>query len=133
MSGTVIGRKSEERFNSDYVTYRINGIEYGNIYGFTLAAKKDGGTKTEVWIKRVLENGIEIPDVIEEMTITAILKRDKYEYRHYGTFRITLKRLVLVSDETNVNSTDAVIGPLKFYAAGNVFAEVFSSGEELIA
>ena len=129
MSGTVIGR---ERFNGDGVKYRINGKDYTNIYGLTFSAKKEGGTKTEIWIKRVLDKGADIPEIIDELTITAQLLRDKYEYRHYGTFRITLKRLVLTADETDVNNSGAVIGPLRFYVADSVMAEVFSSTGEQI-
>jgi hypothetical protein len=121
-----------ERFSGDYVTYRINGNEHRNIYGFTLSAKKEGGTRTELWIKRSLEDGGDLPGDIEELTITAQLLRDKYEYRHYGMFRITLTRLVLVSDETTVDCADAVIGPLRYYVAGTVVAEVFTTGEESI-
>jgi hypothetical protein len=121
-----------ERFMGDKVTYRINGRDYTNIYGLTLAAKKEGGTRTELWIKRVLEPGTDIPDLIEELTITAQLLREKYEYRHYGMFSITLKRLVLTADETAVDTADAVIGPLRYYVAGTVHAEVFAnSGETL--
>jgi hypothetical protein len=121
-----------ERFSGDFVSYRINGQEYHNIYGLTLAAKKEGGTKTELWIKRILENGSDIPDVIEELTVTAQLLREKYEYRHYGTFRITVKRLVLTVDETAIDCADTVIGPLRYYVAGTVSAEVFTnSGESL--
>ncbi len=58
MSGTVIGR---ERFNGDFVTYSINGKEYKNIYGITIISKKIGGTRTEIWIKRALELGTDIP------------------------------------------------------------------------
>jgi hypothetical protein len=122
----------EERFMGDRVTYRINGTEYTNIYGLTLAAQKEGGTKTELWIKRILEQGRDLPQLIEELTITAQLLREKYEYRHYGMFRITLKRLVLTADETAVDTADAVIGPLRYYVAGTVNAEVFTnSGETL--
>jgi hypothetical protein len=67
------------------------------------------------------------------MTITARLLRTQYENRYYGTFRITLKRLVLISDETEVNTVDTVIGPLRYYIAGNVSAEVFTSDEGVIA
>jgi hypothetical protein len=115
-----------ERFSGDYVTYRINGNEYTNIYGLTLSAKKEGGTRTELWIKRSLEHGGDLPGIIEELTITAQLLRDKYEYRYFGTFRITLARLVLVSDETAVDSADGVIGPLRYCVAGTVNAEVYS-------
>jgi hypothetical protein len=121
-----------ERFMGDRVRYRINAMEYLNIYGLTLAAKKEGGTKTELWIKRSLEQGGDLPQLIEELTITAQLYREKYEYRHYGMFRITLTRLVLTADETAVDTADAVIGPLRYYVAGTVAAEVFTnSGETL--
>jgi len=120
-----------ERFNSDCVTYKINGKEYSNIYGVTLVSKKVSGTKTELWIKRALEYENEIPAVIEEMIITAQLLRDKYEYRHYGMFRITIKRLILVSDETEVETSDAVIGPLRYYVLDGVKTDVFTSGEQI--
>jgi hypothetical protein len=120
-----------ERFSGDYVTYRINGKEYPNIYGLTLAAKKERGTKTELWIKRSLELGGDLPDPIEELSITAQLLRDTYEYRYFGMFRITLTRLVLVSDETSIDSADGVIGPLRYYVAGEVRGEVFTTGEGL--
>jgi hypothetical protein len=116
-----------ERFMGDRITYRINGTEYHNIYGLTLSVKKEGGTKTELWIKRSLEQGPDIPDLIEELTITAQLLRDKYEYRYYGMFRLTLSRLVLTADETAVDSADGVIGPLRYYVAGTVGAEVFTA------
>jgi hypothetical protein len=115
-----------ERFMGDRVTYRINGTEYHNIYGLTLSLKKEGGTKTELWIKRVLEQGPDLPGIIEELTITAQLLRDKYEYRYYGMFRLTLSRLVLTADETAVDCADGVIGPLRYYVAGTVGAEVFT-------
>jgi hypothetical protein len=120
-------REQGELFNGDNVTYKINGQEYKNIYGITLVSKKEGGTKTELWIKRVIENGQDLPGVIEEMTVTAQLLRTYYEYRYYGTFRLTIKKLVLVSDETEINSTGAVMGPVRYYAAGGVSTEVFST------
>ena len=150
--------ENTERFNGSNVSYKINGKTYSNIYGLTLLAKKEGGTKTELWIKRCLEaggyatHGNDIPDVIDELIITAQLLRDKYvpsgcaprgriygqpygcpavyEYRHFGLFRITLTRLVLVSDETIINSPDAVIGPMRYYVSGTVKAEVFTCGED---
>jgi hypothetical protein len=121
-----------ERFMGDRVTYRINGTEYYNIYGLTLSTKKEGGTKTELWIKRALEQGPDLPGIIDELTITAQLLRDRYEYHYYGMFRLTLSRLVLTADETAVDSADGVIGPLRYYVAGTVGAEVFTStGENL--
>ena len=126
-------KKNEERFSGDFTSYWINGKEYKNIYGVTLSCKKEGGTRTELWIKRVLNEGDDLPSSIEEFIISAQLLKDSYEYRRYGTFHITLKRLVLVCDETNVNSTDAVVGPLRFYVTGAVSTEVFTSGEGAIA
>jgi len=131
-------RASGERFNGDFVTYLINGKEYKNIYGLTLLSKKVGGTRTEIWIKRAVmrsitgQKGGDIPDLIEELIITAHLLRDTYEIRQFGTFRLTLKRLVLISDETEVNATGAVISPLRFYVIGGTQAEVFTSGGEKI-
>jgi len=118
-----------ERFNGDSVTYKINGQEYKNIYGLTLLSKKEGGTRTEIWIKRALEQGPDIPAIVDELTITAKLLKDKYEFRHFGTFRITIKRMVLTSDETDINSTGPVIGPLRYYVADTITAEVFEGGE----
>ena len=122
-----------ERFNGDNVGYKINGQEYKNIYGVTLASKKIGGTKTELWIKRVMQPGADIPPVIDEMTITAQLLRDEYETRHYGMFRITIQRLVFISDETAIDTDGAIIGPLRYYVAGAVSTEVFTSSGEPIA
>jgi hypothetical protein len=120
-----------ERFMGDRVTYRINEQEYHNIYGLTLSTKKEGGTRTELWIKRSLEHGGDLPEMLDELTITAQLIRDNCEYRYCGMFRITLTRLILISDETSIDSADEVIGPLRYYVAGTVSAEVFTnSGEE---
>jgi len=125
-------REAGERFSGDCVTYTINGKEFKNIYGITLISKKKGGTRTEIWIKRALQKGTDIPSDIEEMVITAQLIKDKYEFRHYGTFSIKIKRLVFISDETEVNANGAVISPLRFYVSGGVSTEVFTAGEELI-
>jgi len=116
----------EERFNGDFAEYKINGRDYKNIYGLTLSVKKENGTKTELLVKRVLEKGVDLPEVIDEVVITARLIRDKYEYGHLGTFRIMLYKLFLVSDETEIETADTVIGPLRYHAAGSVFAEVFA-------
>ncbi|MCL2479760.1 MAG: hypothetical protein FWF22_09665 [Treponema sp.] len=116
-----------ERFYGDCVSYKINGQEYTNIYGLTLLTKKEGETKTELWIKRVLEGGPDLPHIIDEMTITAQLLRDTYEYRYFGMFRLTLKRLALTSDETHIDSSGPVIGPLRYYVADTVTAETFTS------
>jgi hypothetical protein len=122
-----------ERFMGDYVTCRINGTEYRNIYGLTLSTKKEGGTTTELWIKRVMGQGPDLPGIIDELMITALLLKDKYECCKYGMFRLTLTRLVLMADETAVDCADGVIGPLRYYCAGLVQAEVFSSDEGRLA
>ena len=128
MSGTVIG----ERFNGDNVAYKINGLEYRNIYGITLAVSKDSGIKSELWIKRVLTTGQELPQVINEMIITMQLQRVNNEHRHFGSISINLKKLVLVSDETNVNSADAVMGPLRYYVSDSVGISIVTANEKAI-
>ncbi|MDR0557916.1 MAG: hypothetical protein LBG43_08655 [Treponema sp.] len=70
--------------------------------------------------------GGDLPEIIDELTITAQLLWDRYEYRHYGMFRLTLFRLVLTADETVVDCADEVIWPLRYYVAGTVNAEVYS-------
>jgi hypothetical protein len=122
-----------ERFMGDRVVCRINGVEKRNIYGLTLSVQKEGGTRTELRIKRALEQGGDLPGTIEELIITAQLLRDKYECRHCGIFRITLKGLALMSDETVVDCADAVIGPLRYYVAGRVEAEVFANSGDTLA
>jgi len=129
----AIEKENGERFKGDNVKYLFNGQEYKNIYGFTRSTKKEKGVKTEIWIKRVLANNSDIPSTIDELTITARLLRTQYENRHFGTFRITLKNLLLVSDETTINAPDAVVGPLRYFVNGGVTTEVFSSGTEDIA
>jgi len=121
-----------ERFKGDYVTYKINGQEYKNIYGITLVSKKQSGTKSIILIKREKNQGMDIPENIEEMTITAQLLRDKHECKYYGIFRLTLKKLFLVSDETEINSADTVIGPLRYYISGSASTDIFNPTGELI-
>ena len=125
-------REKGERFKGDCVTYKINGQENKNIYGITLVSKKQGGTKNIILIKREKNRGLDIPEVIEEMTITVQLLRDKHEYKYYGIFRITLKKLVLVSDETEINSADTVIGPLRYYISGSASTDIFNPTGEII-
>jgi hypothetical protein len=47
-------------------------------------------------------------------------------------FRLTLTRLVLTADETAVDCADGIIGPLRYYVAGKVRGEVFTTGEEIV-
>jgi len=128
----IFEKKQEERFSGDCVSFTINGSEYKNIYGITLTSKKIGGTKTELLIKRVKEQSLDIPENIEEIVITAQLLRDRYENRYFGTFRITVNKLVFISDETEVNASGAVMGPVRYYVAGTVKTEVYSSTGETI-
>jgi hypothetical protein len=128
----TFGREAGERFKGDCVTYKINGQEYKNIYGITLVSKKQGGTKNIILIKREKNRDSDIPEIIEEMTITAQLLRDKHEYKYYGIFRITLNKLILVSDETEINSADTVIGPLRYYISGSASTDIFNPTGEII-
>jgi hypothetical protein len=121
-----------ERFMGDRVRYWVNGKEHKNIYGLTIAVKKDGRTRAELRIHRILEAGADFPEAIDTLTITAQLLRDKYEDRHYGMFRLVLTGLALMADETDVDSADAVIGPLRYYCAGPTQAEVFTATGETI-
>ena len=127
-----VERTTGERFISNHVDYYINEKENHFIYGITLSVKKVGGTKTEIWIKRILPVGNELPECIEELNIRARLLSSKYECNSYGLFSITLKNLVLISDETNINSSDTVIDPLRYYVSGGVYASVFTTKEETI-
>ena len=142
-----------ELFHGNNVTYRINGKEYKNIYGITLSAKKDEGIKQELWIKRVLEYEPDIPHLIESMTVTAQLYREKYDMRtfgprterndltaasqplgsvpNFGMFRLSFTNVLLNSEETEINASDAVAGPIRYYVAGVTTAEVFTFGEGL--
>ena len=121
-----------ERFYGDRVFYNINGKEYKNIYGVTLSVNKTDGVRAELLIKRALENGGDLPQNIEEMSMTALLLKDKHLRRRFGIFKVTLKRLVLISDETAVEAADSVIGPLRYYAAGPIQTELHSSEDSLL-
>jgi hypothetical protein len=123
---------SAERFKETGVRYALNGVENRSIYGLTISTVKKGGTKTEVRIHRVLREGEGFPPVIESLTVTARLFRDCYEWREPGAFRLTLTRLVLMADETAVDCADGVIGPMRYYVAGCVEGEVFTTGEEIV-
>jgi hypothetical protein len=125
--------ESGERFRGENVIYRVNDRPHKNIYGVTLVVKKENGTKTEIWIRRILEKDTDLPETIDKLSITALLLRDCYEERHFGKLRITLRRLVLAHDETSVECDDSVIGPLRYFVNGDVTAEVFSAGGEDIA
>ena len=127
-----VEKTTGERFKSNCVDYYINGKENHFIYGITLSVKKIGGAKTEIWIKRILPVKNELPECIEELNIRARLLSSKYECNSYGLFSITLKNLVLISDETNINSSDTVIDPLRYYVSGGVYASVFTTKEETI-
>jgi hypothetical protein len=67
------------------------------------------------------------------MTVSAELGRDELEGRFFGLFRLSFSRLVLIADETRVDSGGAVIGPLRYYVAGTFAAEVFSDRGETLA
>jgi hypothetical protein len=117
----------------DRVRYWINGKEHLNIYGLTITARKQGGTRTELRLHRFLQPGADFPDMIDTLIVTAQLLRDKYEDRHYGMFRLVLTGLALMADETAVDCADAIIGPLRYYCAGKVGAEVFTATGETIS
>jgi hypothetical protein len=119
-----------ERFREDGVTYSVDGVERRDVYGVTVQAGKEGGTKTEVRIHRVLRSDGDFPSVIENLVITAWLRRNQYEDRQRGRFSVSLSRLLLMADETVVDASDAVVGPLRFFVSGAAEAEVFAEGGE---
>jgi hypothetical protein len=134
---TDSGLNHAERFKEPGVRYALNGVEIKTIYGLTVTAEKRGGNKTEVWIKRLNLSqppsvAAEFPTTIESLTVTARLFREYYEWRTPGTFRLTLTRLLLMTDETSVNTSGPVIGPLRYYCAGDMTAETFTSNEEIL-
>jgi hypothetical protein len=118
-----------ERFRGENVKYQINDREYKNVYGVTLAVKKENGVKSEFWIRRVLEKEQELPETIDKLSITFSLLRDRYDEGHFGKLRITIKSLVLVHDETSVECDDSVIGQLRYFVNGDLTTEVFTNGE----
>jgi hypothetical protein len=120
-----------ERFSGDTVSCKINHTEHTNIYGMTITARKEGAARTEVRIHRILDTDTDLPSSIEDLTISAHLYRERYERRAYGLFRLALSRLVLMADETTINSADTVIGPLRYYCGG-LSAEVFTNTGEAL-
>jgi hypothetical protein len=120
-----ITKVREERFRERGVRYEVDGVERDCIYGLTLSVNKLNGTKVEAGIHRILDEGFAFPAVIENLTVTARLFRDTYEDRQFGRFVLRLSKLLFVSDETMVQTADAVIGPVRYFAAGDVTAEVF--------
>jgi hypothetical protein len=116
-----------ERFKEAGVDYVINENTVKNIYGATLKVRKGDGVKTEIEIHRILKDE-DLPGVIDNMTITARLFRDCYEERHTGTFIIHISKLFLMSDETNIDCADAVIGVVRYFVAGEVTTEIFTEG-----
>jgi len=129
----VAERTKGDRFKSDCVDYYFNGKINNFIYGITLSVKKLGGTKTEIWIKRILPVNNDLPECIDELVIISRLLLTKYDRSNYGLFSIKLKNLVLISDETNVNAADTVIDPLRYYVSGGMIADVYTSSDEVIA
>jgi len=125
-------RKDGERFGGDNVVYSVNGKEAAGIYGLIVSCKRKGSVRTQVWVKRALNKGADIPQLIDELSVTAKLVRDRYDKRYFGTFRIRFEKLVRVADETNVNAADAVIGPVRYYVSGTVAAEVFGGCENVL-
>jgi hypothetical protein len=119
--------KNEERFNGNGVNYFVNGVAYKNIYGVTIRTWKDGGLCTEVRLHRILDDGCTFPDIVESLDIEAKLFCNTYEDGGFGMFKLSLANLVLMADETTVNSVGPVIGPLRYYVGGLVHCDVFTN------
>jgi hypothetical protein len=120
-----------ERFKECGARYLIDGKYFDNIYGSTLSVKKEGGCPTEIFLNRVLENE-ELPEHINFLHIPLVLFREKYEERSFGRFMIILNDLHLISDETEVNTADAVIGQLRYAVSGFVSVETYRRGNEVL-
>jgi len=125
-------RKGGERFVGDNVVYSVNGNENSGVYGLTVSCGRKGSVRTELWVRRALNNGADVPHLIDEFAVTGRLVRDKYGQRYLGTFKIKFGNLVRISDETNVNAADAVVGPVRYYVSGAVTAEVFGGRENVL-
>jgi hypothetical protein len=120
-----------ERFKECGARYLIDGKYFDNIYGSTLSVKKEGGCPTEIFLNRVLENE-DLPEHISFLHIPLVLFRDKYEERSFGRFMIILTDLHLISNETEVNTSDAVIGQLRYVVSGSVSVETYRRGNEIL-
>jgi hypothetical protein len=92
-----------------------------------LSVKKEGGCKTEISLSRVLQSD-DLPEHISFLHIPIVLFREKYEERSFGRFMIILNDLQLISNGTEVNTADAVIGALRYAVAGFVSVETYRSG-----
>jgi hypothetical protein len=120
----------QERFKEYGITYNIDGAKQDNIYHLVITCDKQNGCRTEVRIHRYIKNDSDYPTVIENFTIKARLFRDCYENKRFGAFEITLKNLRLISDETEVTTTDTVIGALRYYVCGEIDVYAYNSNEE---
>ncbi|MDR0908724.1 MAG: hypothetical protein LBM77_03060 [Spirochaetaceae bacterium] len=114
-------------YNDGGIRYEINGVEVSGIYGFSIKTRRDGKPKVFVRLHRILGKS-ELPDIIDKLTITAQVFKGGVS----GIFKINLERLLLVADETIVNTADKVIGPLRYFVAGNISADVYSGYENLV-
>ncbi|MDR0908211.1 MAG: hypothetical protein LBM77_00440 [Spirochaetaceae bacterium] len=114
-------------FNDAGIRYEVNGVEVSGIYGFSIKTRRDGKPKVFVRLHRILGK-TELPDIIENLTITAQVFKGGVS----GIFKINLERLLLVADETIVNTADKVIGPLRYFVVGNISADVYSGYENLV-
>jgi hypothetical protein len=126
-----------ERFQGRGVAFWSGGREWRGIYAATISCRRVGEkVKTRVMIHRVL--GMKgtacraptfgTPREIGAMEIRCRLFRDEYEAGQVGMFTIRLAGLALVSDETVVDSADAVIGPL-LYGCEALGAVVYAKGK----
>jgi hypothetical protein len=79
-----------------------------------------------------LDDACSFPDIVESLDIEAKLFCNTYEGGVFGMFKLSLTRLVLMADETTVNSVGPVIGPLRYYVGGLVKCDTFTNEENLI-
>ncbi|MDR1030193.1 MAG: hypothetical protein LBL76_04910 [Treponema sp.] len=78
-----------ERFMGDRVRYWINGKEHLNIYGLTIAARKQGGTRTELRLHRVLQPGADFPGMT-----AYFCARYENQKGQYGTWEAVVSAVI---------------------------------------
>jgi hypothetical protein len=128
----VVKRERTEYFSEIGTVYKVDDTNCIAIYGLVVNCDKTNGTKTEIAIHRYLQDEFIFPVVIENLTITSRLYRDEYETYHHGLFSLSFSKLKLITDDTEVNTADTVIGPLRYLVCGDTKATVYNENTEAL-